>query len=188
MKRIGLVLGIGIAALGSLAFGQDSLTGRRAPSFALPDAAMKQFDIQDYRGKWLMLDFMRTDCTHCKELSKKLDQIKAKHGAKVEILSIVVPPDNTQTAAAYLNETRTRIPILFDSGQTAMWYFKATPQKPSFDTPHLFAIDPKGMIVKDWNQLDVERPNFLPDVDTLIGGAAAASAPAKSPAAAPAKK
>ena len=31
-----------------------------------------------------------------------------------------------------------------------MAYFKATPTIASFDTPHLFVIDPEGKIVRDW--------------------------------------
>ena len=39
----------------------QELSGRRAPSFSLSDSALKQHDILDYRGRWLLIDFMRTD-------------------------------------------------------------------------------------------------------------------------------
>ena len=41
---------------------RQELSNRRAPSFSLPDSAMRQHDILDYRGSWLLLDFMKTDC------------------------------------------------------------------------------------------------------------------------------
>lgn len=143
-----------LAASVAVSFGQG-LSNRRAPSFNLPDAKLNHYDILDYRGKYLLLDFMITNCVHCKALTGVLEKVKAKYGAKVAILSITVTPPETDTSvAAYIKENKVTIPILFDMGQTAAVYFKATPQKPNFDTPHLFVIDPNGMIVRDWGHSD----------------------------------
>ena len=146
----------------------QGLSGRRAPSFALPDSTLKSHDILDSRGHWLLLDFMKTDCPHCKDLSKKLEGVMGKYGGKVAVLSIVLPPDNQTTVTRYASETRTTSPIVFDSSQVAVAYFKATPATPGFDTPHLFAIDPNGMIVRDWGQAAVEAPGFLGELDQLF--------------------
>ena len=146
----------------------QSLSGRRAPSFALPDSAMKQFDILDYRGRWLLLHFLRTDRPQCAPVTKQLDDMKPMLGARVAILSILVPPDNIKTAAQYLAATKTSTPMLFDSGQTAMWYFKATPQRPQFDAPHLFAINPQGMMVRDWNEFELAKPEFAAQLQALV--------------------
>jgi peroxiredoxin len=147
----------------------QSLSGRRAPSFALPDSKLQSHDILDSRGHWVLLDFMKTDCPHCKELSKKLEGVKGRYGAKVEVLSILIaPPETTSTVAKYVAENRITSAFLFDQGQVAVTYFRATPQNPAFDTPHLFAIDPNGMIVRDWNQLGVEAPGFLSELDQLL--------------------
>jgi peroxiredoxin len=145
-----------------------SLSGRRAPSFSLPDGSLRQHDILDYRGKWLLLDFMKTDCPHCKELSKKLEGVMSRYRGKVEVLGVVLPPDNQQSVAKYIMETKITSSIVFDSSQTAIPYFKATPTTPGFDTPHLFAIDPNGMIVKDWGQAGVEAPGFVGELDQLF--------------------
>ena len=42
------------------------------------------------------------------------------------------------------------MPILFDCRQVAMSYMKLTPQKPTFDVPHVFVIDKKGWIRQDY--------------------------------------
>ncbi|MGA3189207.1 MAG: redoxin domain-containing protein [Bryobacteraceae bacterium] len=147
----------------------QSLSGRRAPSFALPDSRLQSHDILDSRGHWLLLDFMKTDCPHCKELSKKLEGVKGRYGAKVEILSIVVTPPETQaTVAKYAAEVKSSSVFVFDQGQVAITYFRATPANPTFDTPHLFAIDPNGMIVRDWGMAGVEAPGFLSELDQLL--------------------
>jgi peroxiredoxin len=158
----------------ALTLGAQGLSNRRAPSFSLPDSTLKQHDILDYRGSWLLLDFTETNCASCKELSKKLESVKVKHGAKVAILSIVLTPPETQaTVAKYVAETKMTTPILFDSSQVAIAYFKATPQNPAFDSPHVFAINPTGTIVKDWTNPAMQVPGFLAELDQLIAGSAA---------------
>ena len=154
----------------------QSLSGRRAPSFALPDSTISYHDILDYRGKWLLLDYMKTDCPHCLALSKVLEQVKAQFGAKVEVLSVVLaPPETTTTVARYLVDNKLTLPIVFDQGQTAGAYFKLTPAKSGFDTPHLFVINPSGTIVRDWADTEgtreiLEGKGLVREMQSLMAG------------------
>ena len=68
----------------------------------------------------------------------------------------------------YVAENKITSAFLFDQGQVAVTYFRATPQNPAFDTPHLFAIDPNGMIVRDWNQAAVDAPGFLAELEQVL--------------------
>jgi peroxiredoxin len=129
----------------------QGLSNRRAPSWNLPDSNMKRYDLLDYRGKWLLLDFMITECPHCKSLSGNLEKVQAKYGSKVAVVSITVTPPETQaTVAAFTKANKLTIPIVFDMGQVAAVYLMISPDRPSFDTPHLFVVDPNGNIVRDW--------------------------------------
>jgi peroxiredoxin len=103
----------------------QSLSGRRAPSFSLPDSTMAQHDLLDYRGKWLLIDFMKTDCPHCMALSKVMEEVHARLGANVALLSVVItPPETQQTVARYVAQTGAKsTPIVFDQGQVAVSYF-----------------------------------------------------------------
>jgi peroxiredoxin len=158
-----------LAALPSFA---QTLSGRRAPSFSLPDATTTQHDILDYRGNWLLLEFMQTDCTPCKQLSKKLDAIKLQYGAKVNVVSVLLtPPENSSTVAKYVAETKSTGTFLFDQGQVTITYFKATPKNPKFEIPHLFAVNPTGTIVKDWGEVGLSSPTFLTSLNQVLGGA-----------------
>ena len=83
-----------------------------------------------------------------------------------------------------VTETKSRIPIVFDYSFVGVAYFKATPQRPAMDIPHVFAVDPSGMIVQDWAQALLAGPNFSADVDKLVArGTGAPAAPAAAPAA-----
>jgi peroxiredoxin len=152
-------------------FAANSLSNRRAPGFSLPDSNFKRYDLQDYRGKWLLIDFTLTSCPHCKHLAATLEEVKKKYGNQVAILQVVLPPDTTETVAKYIAENSITVPVVFDQGQMAASYFEATPSKPTFDTPHLFVIDPKGMIVRDFGHADedfVEGPGLMRELDALI--------------------
>jgi peroxiredoxin len=158
----------------ALSLAAQGLSNRRAPSFSLPDSTLRQHDILDYRGTWLLIDFTETSPVKCKELSIKLEAVKKKYGVKINVLSIVLAPPETQaTVAKLVAETKMTTPVLFDSSQVAIAYFKATPQNPSFDSPHLFAINPNGMIMKDWAQPATLSPGFLTEIDQLIAGSPA---------------
>jgi peroxiredoxin len=145
----GLILSCGVATLSA-----QTLSGRRAPSFSLPDGNQLQHDILDYRGKWLLLNFIKTSsCPNCAAFSQALEQVKKQGGAKVDVLSVLLsPPENANTAARYIVDNKLSSPLVFDQSQVAIAYYKATPTRPGIDTPHLFVINPAGNIVKDYGE------------------------------------
>jgi peroxiredoxin Q/BCP len=144
----------------------QSLTGRRAPSFSLPDSNQVQHDILDYRGKWLVLTFTTSvNCTHCGPLVKALEPLQ-KQAAVLNVM--ISPPENANTAGRFAAENKITSPIVFDQSQVAIGYFKATPTNSRIDTPHVFLISPAGMIVEDWPDGKVAQ------ILTAKGGVAAA--------------
>ena len=170
--RVFLSVGVCISLCAAALLAQAGLSGRRAPSFSLPDSKFGQHDILDYRGKWLLIEFMQTTCPHCKALSTTLQELRVKLAPKVDVLAIVEPPDNTNTVGKYLSENKISFPIVFDSYLAAQSYFKATPANPSFDTPHLFAVDPNGQIVRDWGQAAADSPQTAKEIEQLVNSAA----------------
>lgn len=165
----------GLLAAVSL-FAADELSNRRAPGFNLPDGTLKRYDLQDYRGRIVLLDFMRTNCPHCTALSKNLEKVKAKYGDRVAVLSVVVyPPENQDTVARYIKENGVTSPILFDCSQMAASYLNITPRNPKFEVPHLFVIDASGFIRHDFGHSPANDPilegnGLFPILDRLLGG------------------
>lgn len=80
----------------------QSIFSRRAPGFTLPDTAFQWHDLEDYRGKIVVLDFMKTQCPHCQEVSRMLEELNARYLGKIVVMSIVMPPDNQQMVKQYL--------------------------------------------------------------------------------------
>ncbi|MFN0106196.1 MAG: TlpA family protein disulfide reductase [Bryobacteraceae bacterium] len=172
-----------LLAAGSLSFlfAAGELSGRRAPGFALPDLNLNYHDIQDHRGKVVIVDIMRTSCPHCLTVSKNLEKIKAKFGSRIAILSIVNPPDNQAAVSKFLQENKLTTPVLFDCGQVSAVYLKVTPQNPSITIPHIFVIDRQGMIRNDFVYNDatksiLEGEGLAGEVEKLLNRSAVPAA------------
>src|SRR5580698_2197844 len=117
-----------LAAAGLSLGASGELSDRRAPGFALPDPSYEHYyDLQDYAGKVVLIDIMSTRCPNCLLASTTLEQVKARYGDKVAILEVVLPPDNQQTIAKFIQTNNVTVPVLCDMGQMTASYFKATP-------------------------------------------------------------
>jgi len=162
------------SALAGVLCASGALSNRRAPGFALPDPTYEHFyDLQDYRGKVLLLDIMSTKCPHCLLLSTTLEKVKEKYGDKVGILSVVLPPDNQDTVAKYRAVNKITVPIACDQGQMTVSYMNATPTTAHIDVPHLFIIDQHGMIRNDFSYSNDDRavfegPGLFAEIEKLL--------------------
>jgi peroxiredoxin len=142
------------------AWAAGELSNRRAPGFSLPDSNLKQHDLQDYPGKVIVVNFMRTACPHCAVFSKVLGQVEQKYGDAVQVISIVNPPDSQKTVQQYQSANQLSSLMLFDCGQVTASYLKITPQNPSIHVPHFFVIDTEGMIRDDHGYSESARDIF----------------------------
>jgi peroxiredoxin len=149
MKTVAVLL-----AASLMLSGAGQFSNRRAPGFSLADSGFRQHDLQDYRGKIVLLDLMVTSCPYCQQLSDTLVRIKKKYGDRIEIISIVTLPDTFDTADAFAAKHGMTWPIVFDSGQVIASYLEVTPSNPTVHFPHLFVIDGTGMIRNDFESAD----------------------------------
>lgn len=146
-------------------------TGRRAPGFSLPSTNNRQEDLADYRGKFVLLDIMKTDCDHCGPFAKILERAKLQYGSKVAVLSIAPAPDDLTTAAKFIAANKITFPILFDCGQAVYSYVR----NPSVTMPRLYIVNPEGYIVKEFvyganTQEIFEGKGLFTELDRLLGG------------------
>ena len=169
----------GLLIPAALLLASGELSGRRAPGFSIPDMQQQQHDVQDYHGKILVLDIIRTSCPHCAAFSETLQKLQSKYGDKVAVLSIVIPPDTQATVAQFVAEHKISTPVLFDCGQVSASYLKVTPAKPTVNIPHVFLIDGQGMIRNDFGyEFDTknifESDGLNAEIDRLLAEPASA--------------
>ena len=145
---------------------------RRAPGFALFDSKMHVYDLYDYRGKIVLLEFIQTTCPHCAAFADILEQVEKKYGDKVQILAVVhAPDDNNITVGKFAAGHGVQYPILFDQGQMAYSYVRSG----SLQFPHVYLIDANGMIQGDLlyglTTRDVfEGKGLFLEIDRLLAG------------------
>ena len=153
-------------------FAAGELSHRRAPGFSIVDSAQQQHDIADYRGKYVVLDFMQTKCHHCVKFAEILEKLSIKYRGKVEILSVVLPPDNLSTVTEYIKEHNITIPVLFDCGQMTASYLKLGPATKTVFFPHAFIVDPNGNLINDWayvgSEAIFEGDGLAKELDQLL--------------------
>ncbi len=159
-------------------------SGKRLASWTLPDSSGKYYDVLDYRGKVLLVDIMRTDCGHCQTLTKTLERVKARYGDKIQIVSIVNPPDSPKTVADYVAKYKFTSPVLFDFGQATAAMLKISPSNPSINLPHILIVDADGIVREDYAFDESLKAIFEGDglfaiVDKALKPAAPKAAPAK---------
>lgn len=142
------------------------LSGRRAPSFTLPDLNVNYHDLYDYRGKIVMLDIIQTTCPVCQTSQKIFETIRLKHGGKVAVINIVTQPDTQDTVRMFISQFAVKTPVLFDCGQAIASFLKLTPKNPQISLPHLFLIDGSGMIRNDYDYTTF--PDVFEKLDPLM--------------------
>jgi peroxiredoxin len=159
-------------------WGEANLSNRRAPGFSVMDNSLQYRDLADYRGKLVLLDLIQTSCPHCQALTKAIVKATQKYGGKIQVLTVVLPPDNPNSVSAFVKEYGVTTPMLFDCGQVAASYVKADPRKPSLSFPHLFMIDGQGIIRSHFgpgaeSEGISEVPALTKEIDRLLAPAPA---------------
>ena len=175
--RTFLLLAAALIAAASLGVSGEH-SGRRAPGFSLPDmsdAKWRRHDLQDYRGKIVVIDVMKTDCPHCGVTAATLESIKAKYKDRVVVLAVVHPQDKPDQVQDFIKRHKVSYPVLFDCGQMAASYFGITPDRSQvpIHVPHLFIIDSRGVIAEDYGYSAINREIFegkglVPVLDRLL--------------------
>lgn len=152
MKSPVLFLATLLAALASpLAAGEGIVTGKNAPSFQLTDVEGKNRSLSDAKGRWVVLEWVNHGCPFVrKHYDKGHMQALQKEftGRGVQWFSICSSAAGKQghmSPAEWRETIKTKggaaTAVLLDpSGSVGRLYGAKT-------TPHMFVIDPKGVLV-----------------------------------------
>jgi len=144
---------------------------RRAPGFDLPDLKGQFHDLADYRGKLLVLEFLKTDCPHCAAFAEVLAQVQPKYGEKVAVLAVAnVNTDTPQNIIQYIGGHKLTYPVALDQGQMMFSYLR---DPKGATMPHVYVIDAEGYIRADYAYSVLTRDVFegralFNDLDRLL--------------------
>lgn len=159
-----------------LAGASGELSNRRAPGFSLPDSNLVEHDLQDYKGKVVLIEMMKTDCPACEGFAPILEKVQNKYQGRLQVLSVVTyPPHDLKMVENFISRFKITYPILYDCGQMMRSYLKATLNSTQKTIPHLFIIDGNGKIVNDfvydWSTRTIfEGDALFAILDRMLGG------------------
>ena len=171
MPRSRIVLAITVLAglsLGSAAIAQAQSSapaiGTPAPEFSLPDTDGKTHALADYRGEWVVLEWLNYGCPYVQKHynSGNMQSLQQKYGEKgVRWLAIVssAPGKQGYYEAAAMNEQneahgQSALAVLLDPEGTVGRLYNAQ------TTPQMVIIDPDGNLL--YNGAIDDKPSSRP--------------------------
>lgn len=156
--------------------------GVKAPEFSEVDAAGKTHSLENYKGRWLVLEWFNKDCPYVKKHygSGNMQALQKKYtGQDINWLTVISsakgkqgylePAQAAEVAASHnLNASA---PFLLDAdGSMGRAYGAKT-------TPHMFIINPEGLLVYAGaiDDNDSANPAVIPSSANYVAAALDAS-------------
>lgn len=114
-------------------------TGEKAPNFSLTGLDGKTYDLKDYRGKTVLVNFWGTFCPPCVNEMPLLDSVYRKYGGEVVILGVNLDEPEL-TVQRFVDRYGITFPILLDDMTVQRMYGV-------YQYPTTFVINPEGEII-----------------------------------------
>jgi thiol-disulfide isomerase/thioredoxin len=138
----------------------NNLEGKRAPSFSLPGMDGKMILLENFRGKYVVVDFWGLWCGWCIKGIPDMKKYYDKYKDKMEIISVDChdPEEKWLESVTNLGLKWTQVhcnDMLCDV--PALYHIKGYPTK--------LIIDPQGMVLKIFVG---EKPDFYEYLDKLF--------------------
>lgn len=130
-------------------------SANQAPSFTLPDMKGKLIGLEDFRGKYVFLNFWATWCPPCRAEMPSMERLyEFLPATDFVMLAVNVEPNGKEAVGKFLQETPHSFPVLLDTNGTVQRQYGV------FQFPETFVIDRKGEIVdrligaRDWSSIE----------------------------------
>ncbi len=130
-----VVLGVSLFASGGVKVGQQ------APDFTVQDINSNYFHLYGHSGTPVLLEFMRTTCSHCVNEAPTLASLWTNHQSHIVMVSISVDPsgDSTRVLASFATTYNQPWTWVRDTSGLAGTYGVN-------GTPTMFLLDKQGVV------------------------------------------
>lgn len=140
------LLTLGLSATLGAASPQKGLTPltepRAAPEFELPGIDGRAHRLDEYRGRYLLVNFWAVWCAPClKEMPSMQRAYEALKGDRFELLAVHVGP-SLEDADKFADENHLSFPVLVDESMNlGVWQVLAVPTT--------YLVDPQGKVIAE---------------------------------------
>ncbi len=147
MRKL-LLTALGVLALTSLSFAQDTLAPavRKAPEVAFTIPGEGQKLLSQYRGKVIALEFIFTTCPHCQAASHVMSRMQGELGSRgFQAVDIAFNENSDLLVSNFIKEQQTQFPVGWTTRDQVL-AFLGISAVDRFVVPQLVLIDRDGMI------------------------------------------
>lgn len=133
--------------------------GDPAPIFSLVDSTNQNFNLTQFKGKVVLLDFWASWCGPCRKETPYLQALYDKYAStgKIEFISIAVRDKENDWKKALKKDQPSWLQLFDSSGKTAANYFTNA-------IPKFVIIDEKGLILN----FDSPAPSLEDKLETIL--------------------
>lgn len=138
-----------------------SLIGKPAPATRIQMLSGEFLPLEEFRGKTLVLTFWATWCSHSSQVLSEIGELAQRYANRPDIVFLTVSVDKAQD----LEKVRTRLsdPALATTKNAFSGNAEYDEAFMSFrcnDLPHIFVINPIGIIIAEGSDAEVVRKNL----------------------------
>ncbi|MDD9371526.1 MAG: TlpA disulfide reductase family protein [Acidimicrobiales bacterium] len=177
-SRVGLIVSLVVALLAVAFVGvlatrepaterraKSPLIGQVAPALVAPTLDGAEFDIDDHRGQWVVVNFFATWCGPCRDEHPELVAFDESHQAAGDATVVsVVYDDSEDDVRAFFAEQGGDWPVVTDDGLAAVDYGVIA-------VPETYLVTPLGYVVQKYTG-GVTQNAIEQDIATLEAAAA----------------
>lgn len=176
-RTIGAVVGLVVVAMiALLAFGgggdegtTNRLLGQRVPAMAGTAVDGSDYDIDDRRGEWVLVNFFGTWCPPCVAEHPELVELEAwgAQNGRLSLISVAFnEPGGAESVAQFFDDYGGTWPVLDDANLSVEFQISQVPES--------FLIAPSGLVVQHFTggirAEDVQRSIIDNDLPASQGG------------------
>ncbi|MCB1021481.1 MAG: TlpA family protein disulfide reductase [Bryobacterales bacterium] len=130
--------------------------GDRAPGFSLTTDSGQGISLDDYKGKWVLVNFWATWCPPCVQETPSLNRLQEEFRDKGLVVIGISEDDSQQAYDAFIDRFGITFPTVRDTTKTT---------KIKYGTqliPESYLINPEGIVVRKYaGGEDFMRPEVL---------------------------
>lgn len=121
---------------------------------AFYDEMKKEYTLDDFKGKVVILNFWATWCGYCKLKMPKLDALQQQYPKDLRVLSVSQDFKGPATTLPYMERSGLKLTPYFDHRNSAYRAFGGR------SLPYILLIDKNGKVASRIDGLDLESPEF----------------------------
>jgi glutathione peroxidase-family protein len=179
-RRIGILILAGAFA----AAGQQ--IPRKAAPFTINLNGGKRIQLEDYKGKCVVLAFILTTCSHCQATTGLLNRLQKEYGPRgLQVLEAAIDQGAEAFVPRFIQQYQTQFPVGFTEFRFAQEFMQHPPMKTMY-MPGLAFIDRQGNVVAQYigNDPDmaegVQEKNIRAQIEKSLKPPAAPAPTAKA--------